>query len=111
MEHIIHLPEYQVVVCKTCKYAILPKEIESHFQPDRPHGFTKQARQAIIERVAQIEGLIQDERELDAEEFPFPSDTTDPIAVLAVPRSNGLRCTFIGGGRECSYVCGTKQNI
>ena len=36
----------------------LPSEIESHFT-NRPHQFTKDIRQGIIERVAHIEGLIQ----------------------------------------------------
>jgi uncharacterized protein (DUF2225 family) len=64
MEHIIHVLEYRVVVCKKCQYAVLPSELESHFQPREPHGLTKEAREAVAERVGQIEGLIQDRKAL-----------------------------------------------
>jgi Orsellinic acid/F9775 biosynthesis cluster protein D len=104
MEHIIHLPEYHVVVCKKCKYAILPTEISSHFTPTRPHGFPKEARQEIINRVAQIPGLIKDEEELEHRRFPFPIDTSKPVVGLDAPKIDGFRCTIRTAEGICPYV-------
>ena len=103
MEHIIHLPEFRVVVCKGCQHAILPSEIESHFT-NRPHQFTKDIRQGIIERVAHIKGLIQNIQQLEQCEFSFLVDTAEPVAVLAAPNTNGLRCMLEIGSGICSYV-------
>src|ERR1700761_705510 len=111
MDHIIHLPEFRVVVCKECKYAVLPSEIDSHFQRQRPHKFTKEARQKITTAVEQIHGLIQRQEEI-AREFQFPIDTAKPITVLAAPRTNGFRCTFtIEGGKTCPWVSANRKRI
>jgi len=43
-----------VIICKKRKYAVLPSHIDSHFTPERPHGFKKQERGRIASRVAEI---------------------------------------------------------
>jgi hypothetical protein len=112
MEHIIYLPEFRVVVCKECQCAILPSEIESHFKPVRPHGFAKEARQEITNRVAQIRGLIQNAQELEQCKFPFPIDTAEAVIGLAPPRTNGLRCTFeVERGEACQFVAKNIKRI
>src|SRR5450432_3241474 len=114
MEHIIHVPEYRVVVCKKCQYAVLPSELESHFQPREPHGLTKEAREVVAERVGRIEGLIRDRKELQQCRFPFPVDTSEAVAVLGVAKSSGFRCTIKKTDereRECPYVASSVRNI
>ena len=112
MDQFIHLPEFQVVVCKKCKYAVLPSHIDSHFTPERPHGFKKPERERIADRIAEIGGLIGNEETLKRCEFQFPADTSEPIAALAAPRTNGLRCTFaVEGNFTCPYVCSSMQQI
>ncbi|KAH8749813.1 hypothetical protein BGZ57DRAFT_1010455 [Hyaloscypha finlandica] len=56
MDQFIHLPEFRVIICKKCKYAVLPSQIDSHFTPQRPHGFVKE--------VAKVDGLILTEEAL-----------------------------------------------
>jgi hypothetical protein len=105
MEHIIHLPEFKVVVCKKCQYAILPSQMDSHFTPEYPHGFTKETREEIMQSMSQMTGLIQDKKELTQGEFPFPMDTSEPIVALKPPKAGGLRCTFgMELGVKCSFV-------
>jgi hypothetical protein len=112
MEHIVHLPEFSIVVCRECAYAVLPSHINTHFARTRPHGFTQASRQRIVEAVASIEGLVADEEELRQREFPFPADTSTPIGTLAPPRTGGLRCTVEGSGRvTCTYVATTRQRM
>src|SRR5258706_5389730 len=109
MEHIIHLPEFQIIVCKECQYAVLPSEIDSHFTPAHPHGFTKQAREEIIARISKIGGLIMDKDELEQCEFPFPADTAEPIVGLVPFKKNGLRCTLEEG--RCLYISSCTRNM
>jgi hypothetical protein len=101
-----------VIIYKKCKYAVLPSQIDSHFTPKRPYGYTKQERQRIANQVAEIGGLRQDEEALKQCEFLFPIDTSEPIAALKAPRTGGKRYTYrIEGGEVCLYVCGSRQQI
>jgi hypothetical protein len=111
MDQFIHLPELRVIVCKTCKYAVLPSNIDAHFTPAEPHGFTKEVRRRIIAEIAQVRGLIGNEEALQRCEDPFPADTSAPIAALADPQPDGFRCAFEVDGSACPYVCGAKRNI
>ena len=112
MDEFIHLPRFPAVICKKCMYGVLPSEIESHFAAKRPHGLEKEDRQSIAARIARIEGLIPDREALTCCEFPFPPDTSEPIAALGEPRTNGFRCTLqVEGGASCRFVCGSIRNI
>jgi uncharacterized protein (DUF2225 family) len=90
MNPFIHLPKYSVVVCKKCKYAVLPSQIDTHLKNRKKHGYDKGQRQAIIQEVAKIPGLIQSEVQLEA--FQFPPKTAIGIPELKAPRPNGLKC-------------------
>lgn len=105
MEFITHLPQFRVVVCRECRYAVLPSSIDAHFARLRPHGFTKQARARISAAVADIGSLILNQDELSALEFPFPAASANPIAELAAPEPNGFRCLAEAeGGDACLYI-------
>ena len=112
MDYFIHLPEFHVVICKKCKYAVLPSHIDTHFTPERPHGFTKQERQRIADAIAEIDGLIGNEETLKRCEFQFPLDTSEPIGALATPRTNGFRCTFeVEGTSNCPYISSSVRKM
>jgi hypothetical protein len=105
MEHIVHLPEFGIVVCRGCAYAVLPSHIDAHFAHTRAHKFTQPSWQRIIDAVASIEGLVAKKEELQQCEFPFPADTSTPIAALATPQTGGLRCVVKGSdGVVCMYI-------
>ena len=112
MDQFIHLPEFRVIICRKCKYAVLPTQIDAHFTAQRPHGFKKQERERIIRKVAEIDGLILHEEALKQCEFPFTVDTSEPIPALGVPKTNGKRCTYgVERGEVCPYVCSSRQQI
>jgi Orsellinic acid/F9775 biosynthesis cluster protein D len=92
MDQFIHLPEFRIIICKECKYAVLPSYIDTHFAT-KPHKSSKKERQEISEEVGKIEGLIGNEETLRRSEFPFPPATSQPIAALGKPNKNGLQCT------------------
>ena len=91
MDQFIHLPEFYIVVCRECKYTVLPSHIDIHFTT-KPHKLDKKERQRIAEEVAEINGLIGNEETLKRSEFPFLLATSLPIAALAKLEENGLQC-------------------
>lgn len=111
MEYFIHLPEFQVIICKECQYAVLPSHIEAHFIAKPQHGLGKRERQTIADEVAKIDGLIGNEETLQHSMFPFPPRTSRPIAALAEPRRNGIRCTIQVEGEACQYICCSIQKM
>ena len=109
MDQFIHLPEFRIIVCKKCQYAVLPSHIDAHFAA-KPHKLDKDERQRIIEEVAEINELIGNEETLRSE-FVFPPPTSTPVAVLVKPKKNGLQCTFRSAGQTCQYICCTVERM
>lgn len=110
MDRFIHMPEYRVIICKECRYAVLPSHIDSHFQKDE-HKLDKKERKRIESEVAvEVNGLIGNEVALKHSEFPFPLPTAKPIPELA-PAKEGVKCTFTTNGIQCRYVCYTEQHM
>src|ERR1700761_608777 len=110
MDRFIHLPEFGVIVCKQCQYAVLPSNINTHFAAD-PHKLEVEERRKIIQEVATVDGLIVDEEMLRQSEFLFPAGTTKPIEGLAAPKRGALQCMFQTGGQVCRYICGTIRTM
>ena len=83
MDQFIYLPEFRVIICKKCKYAVLPSQIDAYFTPARPYGLVKQERERIAkEVVAKVPGLIWDTKALEKFELLFPIDIAALISVL-----------------------------
>ena len=120
-EFMVHLPDFHVVVCKKCQYAVLPSQIDGHFMPKKPtglkkpskkpHGLSKVTCERIKQDVAQIKGLIPSPGALQQSEFPFPPATAAPIPALGQPKMNGMRCKAQVEGRECGYICCSLQQM
>src|SRR5271155_1139502 len=100
MDYFIHLPEFHVIVCKECQYAVLPSQIDAHYAT-KPHNLGKKERQQIAEEARTIDGLIGNEETLRRSEFAFPPPTAHAIAVLGKAEIDGLQCT------TCQYICCT----
>jgi hypothetical protein len=100
MDQFIHLSELQIIVCKECKYTVLPIYIDTHFTT-KPYNLSKKERQEIAEEVGKIDRLIGDEETLRQSEFTFPPATSQSIAALEKAKKNRLQCTV------CQYVCCT----
>jgi hypothetical protein len=92
-EFLTHLPDFHVIVCKKCQYAVLPSQINTHFRPKNPYqskkptkktyGLGKATQDRIKKDVAQIKGLIPNPEALAQYLFLFPPVTIIPIPVLA----------------------------
>ena len=82
MDRFIHLPEFRVIICKECEYAVLPSHINTHFAGE-PHKLEVGERRKITEEVAEVNRLITNEEVLRVSDFPFLVATSKPIEGLA----------------------------
>jgi hypothetical protein len=85
MEHFIHLPEFQVIICKKCKYRVLPSHIDAHFA-SKAHKLERSKRRRIADEVAEINGLIGNEETLARSEFPSPPPNQQTHSHIRVTR-------------------------
>lgn len=91
---------------------MLPSHIDAYFTPKRPYGFTKQERDRIASQITQINGLITNEEKLKKCNFRFPTDISELIVILGIPRKSGLRYTFRIDRRFIyHYIYKTKKKI
>ncbi|KAK0335650.1 hypothetical protein LTR94_011905 [Friedmanniomyces endolithicus] len=90
-------PECKVVICKHCRYAIIPSNIRNHIKTQHT-SVTRRQRQEIVERVtcmdvAQVHTDVQ-----------RPDADSEPVSELPMFR-DGLRCQNTIGDQLCEYVC------
>lgn len=95
-----HLADYQLAVCRECRYAVWPDQIERHLE--KQHKKSLKSAQAVGDAVRQWPGLLQYPGELE-----IPSNGIDPIPQLPV-YDNGLLCRLSPG--RCQYVGRTIES-
>jgi hypothetical protein len=74
----VHLPVYGLIVCKACKYAVWPDEVDSHLSGVH-HRIAKQQRKSIVQEISLWQDLV-----VSAEELRLPAQLKDPIPELAL---------------------------
>lgn len=93
-----YLPEFKVVVCTSCQYALQPGAIPRHLKDI--HHILRSSRKPFVQHV---ETLDLDDPETvirstdDLKEFPVPF----------LPVHDGLKCTHQG----CSHLCVTEKRM
>ncbi|KAF6805085.1 hypothetical protein CPLU01_16012 [Colletotrichum plurivorum] len=94
--------EFSVAICQKCRYAVVSDEVLAHLR--NHHRRIKVAeRKRIIERIQSVRGIIRSQTELQS--FPYPDATVEPIAHIAPPQADGLRC------QACRYACRRVRNM
>ena len=89
MDHFNHLLEFRIVVCKKCKYRVLPSHIDSHFVA-KPYKLSKKEQQKIEEEVLEIDRLIGNKETLCRSDFAFLLPMSMPITTLDKLEENAL---------------------
>ncbi|KIW95463.1 uncharacterized protein Z519_04048 [Cladophialophora bantiana CBS 173.52] len=77
-----YMPDYGLVICKRCEFAIQPQAISSHLLR---HRIYRGERQELLERIGRL-------KLLDPAEVPKPPPDISPLPYLQV--SDGYRCKF-----------------
>ena len=90
-----HLPEYGVVICKACQFAVQPQALPSHLLR---HQIYRNERRTLLNRLSKL-GLR------DPDDVPTPDPNAPPLASL--PLHNGYVC--LAGG--CSHSCVSQKRM
>jgi len=101
MEYFIHLRDYNVIVCRKCRYAVLPSRLDTHLASPK-HRVEARRRAEIGQEVGTWTGLLRNEADL--ERFHVPRDSPPAFEALET-HQNGRRC------RTCPYIACTNQGI
>lgn len=91
-----YLPEYRVVICTSCRYAVPPRAIDRHLK--EIHGTDHSLRPKFVKFVESLD-LCE-----PGDVIP-PTEENFPIPELPVLR--GLRCIF----GNCGYLCMTEKRM
>ena len=101
MEYITILGNTGFLACKGCKYAVLPKGLDYHFQR-LPHKLSKEERSKILLALNDYPTLVQDREGVREGEIPSSFPYYFPDLALY---SNGFSC------EECSYYTRNRVSI
>lgn len=85
--HFQHLSEWQVIICKECRYAVWPRQVAGHLT-NKQHRLPRKEAVAISDEIDQWHGIVR-----------FPGDFDSPKyveeAVDGMPvYTDGVKCEF-----------------
>ncbi len=101
-EYIEHLGEYQLAVCKECRYGVWPDQLESHLQGIN-HKLSRKEAGFVAGDVRSWSGLIP-----YASELELPSYVNQPMRQLPLYQ-DGLLCRL--DPSRCDYICRGLETI
>ncbi|KAK1446545.1 hypothetical protein CMEL01_16820, partial [Colletotrichum melonis] len=102
MEPFVFNEEYSVAICTTCRFAVVCDEVTTHLRT-RHRDIPASSRSSIVTAVSNIPGIHANQASL--EQLRRPEPTADPIAHLAEPQTDGIRC------QQCGYVSRQTQQM
>lgn len=97
-----HDSERQVVICRTCRYAVWPSEIAGHLK-NRQHRIDAKQATAVMYEIQQWPGVIH-----YPSQFEVPRSVETAIDGIAV-YDHGWKCEWDVG--ECRYICPRFDSI
>lgn len=90
----IHFPHFQVIVCKDCRFAVVPKHVKAHLK--QSHCFlTSRTRNGIVDYVQQLEHIAYRH-----EDVQYPAFEEASIDELGPALENCHQCKKCGSLRE-----------
>lgn len=94
--------QYRLVICKECRHAVWPDQVEGHLQ-GKHHRVGRKQAELIGNEVRDWHGLITSPSELEV-----PVQVGQPIAELPL-HEDGLLCRLEPG--KCRYIYRNKKGI
>jgi len=99
------MPEYRIMVCKECRFAVPPGQIRTHLTENHADIPVK-GRREIADTVQDLDDLAQVK-----EDVIYPEASAAAVKGLPV-HNDGFRCVSEDEhGKQCEYVCRTIQGI
>jgi hypothetical protein len=84
-EHFHYSSQWQVVICKECRYAVWPSQVTGHLT-NKQHGISRKKASSIAEEVQEWAGVIQ-----FPSEFQMPEYVETGVDNLPV-FEDGIKC-------------------
>ena len=105
MESIIIHHRTGLLICKDCKFAIIPSRINKHFR-DSPHKLRPHIRSQIKNYFSHIDNLVTHNHQIKSriQTFLQSFNQTSSISNLAI-YSDGVTCSY------CSYISRSRRSI
>src|SRR5256885_308184 len=101
MEYFMHLPQYRMMACKECRYAVLPSQVDRHLASAK-HRIPAAHRRAIHDEIQAWPRLFQ--TEADLEQFHVPASVRPHLEQLEL-YSDGRKCD------TCNHIMRTDEGI
>ena len=94
MDYVIVHQETGLLICKECKFALIPSRINSHFS-GLPHRLKPHIRNQIEIDISHIDGLVNSHQEIKSrvERFIESTYNINPLSKLAI-YSDGLEYSY-----------------
>lgn len=100
-----HLHEYRVIICRACRYAVVPDQVTAHLAHNHPDIPTQTCKN-IQSNTDQMEDLARINKEVI-----YPDSKDAGVEGLPIYQ-DGLGCVSESdGGQQCSYVCRNIRSI
>jgi superfamily II DNA helicase RecQ len=99
-EYFQHLSRWQVIICKECRFAVWPNEVQGHLR-GKQHRIPAKEAQSIAEAIQEWPGITPFPSELNV-----PTYVEEPIPEIPLYvdgfqcQLDPVRCKFVGRGRE-----------
>ena len=105
MNYVTVHQETDLLICKECKFALIPSRINTHFS-GRPYQLNPGLRRQIEIDISHIDDLVKTPSEIEAkiQSFLETFDNTYSIPELAI-YSDGLACSY------CSFISRSRVPI
>lgn len=97
MEYFTYLPQYQLLVCKSCKAAKTFSQIKPHLQ-QTPHQLNSEQVLHALTWAGQLD-ILDNNQALSKLPYPIPLHSFIPS--LGEPREHGFRCKY---NQTCHFI-------
>lgn len=95
----VHFPNFEVIVCKDCRFAVVPDQVKAHLR--QSHGLlTAKTRNEIVGHVQQLENIAYRH-----EDVHYPVFEEEAINELGPALENCYQC------KECGSLTESKKGI
>ena len=105
-QNFVHYRQYRVIICRACRYAVIPKQIESHLQHAHSWQITPKQRRIIRENIFQRSDVAH-----EPDQVQYPNPNHESIPELRI-HFNCYRCSWENEwGEQCRFICRTIRTI
>jgi superfamily II DNA helicase RecQ len=99
-----HLPQYKIIRCRSCQYAVVPIQTERHIRDHHPQ-IPVAVRRTTAQAVLDLPDIAHQH-----EDVIYPDIGSEPVPGFPIV-TNALRCNGQKDGQRCDYVCAAVRTI